>query len=466
MKRIIGYAILGVIGYYLWRNHFKRLFQPKDQVKEILEEVRTKNEIGDNKRAVYLANQVPTSTIGDTPYAGTPLTAFTADILREPKDLQLLPKGGNTSKNPFDRVVAWLNILVLLGTLAGAGVATAAVPMTTPATNALGEDGWVFWDDFNKPLRRSGVMPDSPTGHRYLLIDSVAGNTNGLTLANGGWYMNRPGALYMSVSNNFQDPGGAIFGSYRRFNKFAGVVRFNHGLVDDGVERNLGFVLSSNANFVGSSPMFLHCSFGDRGVQIQRELSSTNFINEDLPNSSYGAYTTWLIYGTNYPWTLTIVSNTITVTYAGYTFQKTDPIIGMYGRMNVLTIESIGTRTNQIYGEWRGIAAGYVTAADQWSSGGPFIVGTTNFLLAGLRLEEGTTSARSGTATLASGLATVNTTAVSAKSRFRLGYVANTATAVQPVCVTNIVNGTSFQIRSLSNTDGNRVDWEIVEKSP
>jgi hypothetical protein len=129
MKRLIGYAILAVIGYYLWRNHFKRLFQPKDQVKEILEEVQTKNEIGDNKRAVYLANQIPTSTIGDTPYAGTPLTAFTADILRQPKDLQLLPKGGNTSKNPFDRVVAWLNVLVLLGTLAGAGVATAAVPI-------------------------------------------------------------------------------------------------------------------------------------------------------------------------------------------------------------------------------------------------------------------------------------------------------------------------------------------------
>jgi hypothetical protein len=131
MKRLIGFAVLAAIGYYLWKNHFRRLFEPKDQVKEVLEEVRLKNEIGDNKRAVFLANQVPTATIGDTPYAGTPLTAFTAEVLRQPKDLQLLPKGGTTSKNPFDRVLNWLNVIALLVTLAGAGAATAAVPIVT-----------------------------------------------------------------------------------------------------------------------------------------------------------------------------------------------------------------------------------------------------------------------------------------------------------------------------------------------
>lgn len=332
-------------------------------------------------------------------------------------------------------------------------------------TNALGfSSDWQYFDDFNKAPTTPGIMPDSPTGHKYRVLDSVAGNSNGLTVLNGRWYMNNPGALYMSVSNNFQDPGGAILGSPRRWDKFGGVVRFTRGLVDDGVERNLTFVLSSNANFVASSPMYLHCTIGDRGVQIQRELSSTNLINEDLPNQFYGTLTTWLIYGTNYPWTLTMVSNTITVTYAGYTYQKTDPIIGMYRQMNVLSIESIGTRTNQIYGEWESIAAGYVEGADKWNYGGPFVPGTTNFTLSGLRLQEGQADARFGRVGLASGLATVNTTAVSANSRFIITTVA-TNNIVNALCVTNVVNGTSFQIRSASNTDGNSVDWQIIDRA-
>lgn len=109
MKRLLGLLLFAVIGYYLWKNHFARLFQPKDQVKEVLEEVALKNEIGDNKRAVFLAHQVPVATVGDTPYAGVPLTALNDPQVRQPKGVQLLPKGGTTSPNPFDRVLSWLN---------------------------------------------------------------------------------------------------------------------------------------------------------------------------------------------------------------------------------------------------------------------------------------------------------------------------------------------------------------------
>jgi hypothetical protein len=110
MKRLLGYVLLAAVGYYLWKNHFKDLLLPSDTVKDTLAEVKAKNEIGDSKRAVSLAHQVPTATYGDTPYAGIPLTALGDEILSQPKDLQLLPKGGTTSTNPFDRYIPnWLN---------------------------------------------------------------------------------------------------------------------------------------------------------------------------------------------------------------------------------------------------------------------------------------------------------------------------------------------------------------------
>ncbi len=67
-----------------------------------------------------------------------------------------------------------------------------------------------------------------------------------------------------------------------------------------------------------------------------------------------------------------------------------------------------------------------------------------------------------GTATLSSGLATVNTVLVNANSRIMLTPRA-TANAVNAVGVTNVVNGTSFQIRSTSNTDGNAIHWTMFE---
>jgi hypothetical protein len=109
MKRLLGLALFAVIGFYLWKNHFARLFQPKDQVKESLEEVRLKNQIGNDKRAAFLQNQIPFASVGDTPYAGVPLNAINYSVVSEPKPLTLLPKGGTTSSNPFDRVLAWLN---------------------------------------------------------------------------------------------------------------------------------------------------------------------------------------------------------------------------------------------------------------------------------------------------------------------------------------------------------------------
>ena len=67
-----------------------------------------------------------------------------------------------------------------------------------------------------------------------------------------------------------------------------------------------------------------------------------------------------------------------------------------------------------------------------------------------------------GTTTLSSGLATVSTVWVHANSRILLTPRA-TANAVSGLCVTNVSNGASFQIRSESSTDANRVDWIMSE---
>jgi hypothetical protein len=130
MKRLLGLALFAVIGFYLWKNHFARLFQAKNQVTESLEEVRLKQQIGNDKRAAYLQNQIPFASVGDTPYAGVPLNAINYSVVSEPKELVLLPKGGNTSKNPFDRVINWLNCWIASLLLsAWGGTLFAAVPL-------------------------------------------------------------------------------------------------------------------------------------------------------------------------------------------------------------------------------------------------------------------------------------------------------------------------------------------------
>jgi hypothetical protein len=109
MKRLAGFAIVALVFYYLWKNHFSKLLEPKNNVTESLEEIALKQDIGDSKRSAFLASQFPWATIGDTPYAGVPLTAINDSPISNPKKLVLLPKGGNTTSNPFDRVLDWLN---------------------------------------------------------------------------------------------------------------------------------------------------------------------------------------------------------------------------------------------------------------------------------------------------------------------------------------------------------------------
>jgi hypothetical protein len=104
MKQLVGLALFGVLGWYLWKNWFSQLNKNNDPSVLAVEEVELKNEIGDAKRSVQLANEVPFATYGDSPYAGTPLTIFTAPILKSAKPLTYLPKG--SSQNPYDRI-AW-----------------------------------------------------------------------------------------------------------------------------------------------------------------------------------------------------------------------------------------------------------------------------------------------------------------------------------------------------------------------
>lgn len=79
----------------------------------------------------------------------------------------------------------------------------------------------------------------------------------------------------------------------------------------------------------------------------------------------------------------------------------------------------------------------------------------------GLTLKEGT-NARMGTATLAAGAATVNTTEVSATSRIQLTSNADGGTPGF-LRVSARAAGTSFTITSSSGTDTSTVAWLIVE---
>ncbi len=237
--------------------------------------------------------------------------------------------------------------------------------------------GLMYWDNFQRPLLSPGVVPTSPSGHDYRLSGNPASLTNFFDLKDGYWGAGSNGALYLSISNN----NAGNIGSDRRYNQFGGTFRYDYstnGTVD-GVERNVGFVLSSNADFVAKSPLYLHCGINAAGIQIQRELSSTNFINETFGGK-------YLAYGTNYNFTLTIISNTITVEVAGYRFQKTDPAVGLYANFPVITYESTGTPTNQLYGRWGHQWAGYAPASEYALYGGPFNW-SSNFVLSALGVE-------------------------------------------------------------------------------
>lgn len=90
--------------------------------------------------------------------------------------------------------------------------------------------------------------------------------------------------------------------------------------------------------------------------------------------------------------------------------------------------------------------------------GGDFVVGTVG---RGIRIAEGT-NARMGTATLAAGTATVNTTAVTSNSRIFL-TAQNTGGTPGALRVSARTPGTSFTITSTSGTDTSLVAWEIKE---
>lgn len=95
-------------------------------------------------------------------------------------------------------------------------------------------------------------------------------------------------------------------------------------------------------------------------------------------------------------------------------------------------------------------------------TGGDLVLGTAG---AGLRLKEGGSSARMGSAVLVAGTVTVNTTAVTANSRIMLTGQ-NSSGAHGELSVSARVVGTSFTITSSSGTDTRTVGWIIFEPAP
>ncbi|MFJ6559985.1 glycosyl hydrolase family 28-related protein [Streptomyces sp. NPDC091412] len=102
----------------------------------------------------------------------------------------------------------------------------------------------------------------------------------------------------------------------------------------------------------------------------------------------------------------------------------------------------------------------YVDAGGVYVSGGDLVASSAGKTL---RIKEGA-NAKMGTATLAAGIVTVPTTAVTATSRIQLTTQSPGGTVGTPY-VNARTAGTSFQIKSTSSTDTSVVGWLIVDPS-
>lgn len=102
-------------------------------------------------------------------------------------------------------------------------------------------------------------------------------------------------------------------------------------------------------------------------------------------------------------------------------------------------------------------------AAHELGTDGDFSLTTAG---RGFRQKEGGAAAKCGFAILVGGVVTIDTTAVTATSRFQhsLQFLAGAAVA-QAMRIVNVVPGASFQIQSASGIDTSSVYWQIIEPS-
>lgn len=238
---------------------------------------------------------------------------------------------------------------------------------------------WVYFDDFNQPMTTPGLFPDAPTGHKYTVLSTYA-NTNQINVEDGRWWMGATnGAIYLSV--DFKTNG--LYGSQKIVNQWGGTFSYHSSTNStvDGVERNLTFILSTNADFIARP--FLHISIGVSYFRVQRELSSTNIIYA-VPHEG-GRY---LAFNTNHQFTVTILGNNIICDIAGMRYIGYEPLLTtVYKDLTVATWESTGSPTNQFWGKWDNQFAGYASNPDYWlfagkasSPAGPFTFGSNGIL--------------------------------------------------------------------------------------
>jgi hypothetical protein len=102
MKKLLGFALVVTVAVFLYRRFVNA---QRDPLREHLAEQEALKEIGDAKRSVSLAAEVPFSSWGKTPWGGQNLNPFNTDFVQSPQDLQLFPKG--TWDNPNDYVVSY-----------------------------------------------------------------------------------------------------------------------------------------------------------------------------------------------------------------------------------------------------------------------------------------------------------------------------------------------------------------------
>jgi len=102
MKKLLGFALIITVAVFLYRRFVNA---QRDPLREHLQEQEALKEIGNAKRDVSLAAEVPFASWGKTPFGGTPLTPWNNEFQQTPQKLQLYPKG--TWDNPNDYLLTY-----------------------------------------------------------------------------------------------------------------------------------------------------------------------------------------------------------------------------------------------------------------------------------------------------------------------------------------------------------------------
>lgn len=101
MKKLFGFVLIAVVGYWLYRRYLEN---KRDPLREHLREQEQLRRLGYEKADVTMREQIPIMSVGETPLSGIAQTIFNLfGGQTAAKDTQLQPKG--LYHNPYDSII-------------------------------------------------------------------------------------------------------------------------------------------------------------------------------------------------------------------------------------------------------------------------------------------------------------------------------------------------------------------------